>query len=345
MRLGFGIAPYVEITGGELYEGARVHVEPSGEVFVTTGAGSQGQGHQTVLAQITAEVLGVDFDDVAVKTGDSRHFKWATGTFASRIGVISGNAVAKAAEKVREKTLTLAAEVLEAAKEDLTIEAGSVHVRGAAQPRVSLKELAVLANPLRVAYDDAALAASQFAEKQVPTLELLDEPGLEASAYFAPARPSYASGCHAAVVAVDPETFQIEVKRYAAVHDCGRVINPTILEGQIRGGVAQGIGGAFYEQIHYDQNGQLVNANFMDYLIPYSTEIPSIELGHVETPSPLNPLGLKGAGEAGVMPPAAVIVGAIEDALGFGIYESPLSPSRLFELAQAERGGAPPPGT
>ena len=215
-----------------------------------------------------------------------------------------------------------------------------MHVRGAAQPRVSLKELAVLANPLRVAYDDAALAASQFAEKQVPTLELLDEPGLEASAYFAPTKPSYASGCHAAVVAVDPETFQIEVKRYAAVHDCGRVINPTILEGQIRGGVAQGIGGAFYERIHYDENGQLVNANFMDYLIPYSTEIPSIELGHVETPSPLNPLGLKGAGEAGVMPPAAVIVGAIEDALGFQIYESPLSPSRLFELAQAERRGA-----
>ena len=272
-------------------------------------------------------------DDVTVATGDSRHFKWATGTFASRVGVISGNAVARAAEKVRDKALTLAAEVLEAAKEDLVIEAGVVHVRGAAKPWVSLKELAVLANPLRVAYDEAALAASQFAEKPVPTLELLDEPGLEASAYFAPERPTYASGCHAAVVAVDPSTFEIEIRRYAAVHDCGRIINPTIVEGQICGGVAQGIGGAFYERIHYDENGQLQNASFMDYLMPYATEIPSIELGHVETPSPLNPLGLKGAGEAGVMPCAAVIAGAIEDALGFPIDETPLSPARLFELA------------
>jgi CO/xanthine dehydrogenase Mo-binding subunit len=209
-----------------------------------------------------------------------------------------------------------------------------VFVKGSAGSGVSLAELAVLANPLRVAYDEAALKASQFADKHVPAIELLGEPGLEAFGYFAPSKPSYANGCHAAVVEVDPVTFQIEIKRYAAVHDCGRVINPTLLEGQMYGGIAQGIGGAFYEKIHYDENGQLVNASFMDYLIPYTTEIPVISVGHVETPSPLNPLGLKGAGEAGIMPPQAVLTGAIEDALGIPIAEAPLSPNRLFELSR-----------
>jgi CO/xanthine dehydrogenase Mo-binding subunit len=302
-------------------------------VFVTTGVGTQGQGHQTVLAQIAAETLGVDFDDVEVVTGDTRQFKWATGTFASRIAVISGNAVANAATAVREKALTLAAEVLEAPRDDLEIDRGRVFVRGSPEPNVTLMELAVLANPLRVAYDEAALKASQFAERQVPTMELLEEPGLEASGYFAPAKPTYASGAHAAVVEVDPRTFQIRILRYAAVHDCGKVINPTLVEGQMHGGIAQGIGGAFYEKMHYDEDGQLMNANFMDYLIPYTTEIPEIAVGHVETPTPLNPLGLKGAGEAGVMPPPAVIAGAVEEALGVPIDEVPLSPNRLFELA------------
>jgi CO/xanthine dehydrogenase Mo-binding subunit len=333
-KLGLGFGAYVEITGGELYEGARVHVEPSGRVFVTTGVGTQGQGHKTVLAQIAAETLGVSIEDIEVATGDTRHFKWATGTFASRIAVIAGNAVARAATGVREKALTLAAEVLEAAKDDLDVEDGRVFVKGSAGSGVSLAELAVLANPLRVAYDEAALKASQFADKHVPAIELLGEPGLEAFGYFAPSKPSYANGCHAAVVEVDPVTFQIEIKRYAAVHDCGRVINPTLLEGQMYGGIAQGIGGAFYEKIHYDENGQLVNASFMDYLIPYTTEIPVISVGHVETPSPLNPLGLKGAGEAGIMPPQAVLTGAIEDALGIPIAEAPLSPNRLFELSR-----------
>jgi aerobic carbon-monoxide dehydrogenase large subunit len=340
-RLGIGFGAYVEITGGELYEGARVHVEPSGRVFVTTGVGTQGQGHKTVLAQVAAEMLGVAFEDVEVVTGDTRQFKWATGTFASRIAVIAGNAVAKAALSVRDKALPLAADMLEASKDDLDLENGQVFVKGSPGANVSLAELAVVANPLRVAYDEAALKASQFAEKQVPAMALLgDEPGLEASGYFAPEKPTYANGCHAAVVEVDPVTFEIDILRYAAVHDCGKVINPTLLEGQMYGGIAQGIGGAFYEKLHYDESGQLLNASFMDYLIPYTTEIPEIATGHVETPSPLNPLGLKGAGEAGVMPPAAVLAGAIEDALGFEISESPLSPNRLFELSREAAGRA-----
>jgi CO/xanthine dehydrogenase Mo-binding subunit len=170
-------------------------------------------------------------------------------------------------------------------------------------------------------------------------MELLEEPGLEASGYFAPARPTYATGCHAAVVEIDPATYQMRILRYAAVHDCGKVINPTLVEGQMYGGIAQGIGGAFYEKLHYDDQAQLVNASFMDYLIPYTTEVPQIVVGHVETPSPLNPLGLKGAGEAGVMPCQAVITGAIEDALGFAIDEAPLSPNRLFELERANDNG------
>jgi carbon-monoxide dehydrogenase large subunit len=340
VRLGFGLAAYVEITGGELYEGARVAVQPSGRVFVTTGIGTQGQGHKTILAQVAAETLGVSMDDVEVVTGDTRQFKWATGTFASRIGVIGGNAVANATEKVRQKVLKLAASVLEAAEEDLSIEEGRVFVEGSPEPSVSLMELAVLANPLRVAYDEKALAASQFAAKPVPAMELLEEPGLEASGYFAPSKPAYANGCHAAVVEVDPVTYEIRILRYAAVHDCGKVINPMLVKGQMLGGIAQGIGGSFYEKLHYDDEGQLVNANFADYLIPYTTEMPHVEVGHVETPSPLNPLGLKGAGEAGVMPPAAVVAGAIEDALGIPIDEAPLSPSRLFELARANADGA-----
>lgn len=338
-KLGFGIGAYVEITGGELYEGARVAVQPSGRVFVTTGIGTQGQGHKTVLAQVAAETLGCPFEDVEVVTGDTRQFKWATGTFASRIGVIGGNAVANATQKVREKVLTLAANVLEAAKEDLTIEDGNVFVAGSPKPSISLMELAVLSNPLRVAYDEKALAASQFAAKPVPAMEILGEPGLEASGYFAPHKPAYATGCHAAVVEVDPGTCEMRIVRYSAVHDCGRVINPMLVEGQMYGGIAQGIGGAFYEKLHYDEEGQLVNASFIDYLIPYASEIPEIAVGHVETPSPLNPLGLKGAGEAGVMPPAAAIVGAIEDALGVRADEAPLSPNRLFELTQAAPNG------
>ena len=201
---------------------------------------------------------------------------------------------------------------------------------------MTLKQVAIASNPLRYAFDDDARAATQFASARRadgPQLPPGEEPGLEATGYYSPPHATWASGAHAAVVEVDIATGELTYVRYAAVHDCGRINNPTIVEGQICGGVAQGIGGAFYERIHYDENGQLQNASFMDYLMPYATEIPSIELGHVETPSPLNPLGLKGAGEAGVMPCAAVIAGAIEDALGFPIDETPLSPARLFELA------------
>jgi aerobic carbon-monoxide dehydrogenase large subunit len=333
-RIGIGFGAYTEITGGELYEGVRVTVEPSGRVFVALGVSSQGQGHQTILAQICAETLGVPIEDVEVRSGDTRQFRWGVGTFASRIGVIAGNATAQAAGIVREKAAKIAAELLEAAPEDIDIVDGMAFVKGAPAQKIPLRELAVVSNPLRVAYSEEAQAASQFAARPVPAMELLGgEPGLEAEGYHAPPKPSYASGCHAAVVEVDPETFEVKILRYAAVHDCGRVINPMLVEGQVFGGVAQGIGGGFFEKMHYDDAGQLVNGTFMDYLIPFASEVPEIAVGHVETPSPLNPLGLKGAGEAGVIPGAATIVGAIEHALDMELLEAPLSPDRLFALS------------
>ncbi len=332
--VGVGYGAYMEITGGELYEGARVTIEPSGKVFVTLGASSQGQGHQTILAQVVAETLGASYDQIEVRTGDTRHFRWGVATFASRIAVIGGNAVARAADSVRKKALKLAAEVLEAPIDELDIVAGEVFARDSPEEAVSLRQLAILANPVRVAYEEAAQAASQFADRIIPAMDILGAPGLEATAFFAPDKPTYANGCHAAIVEVDPELCQIEILHYVAVHDCGRVINPTLVEGQIFGGVVQGIGGSFYEKIHYDESGQLVNGNFADYLLPYSSEVPRIVTGHVETPSPLNPLGLKGAGEAGLIPVAAAVVGAIEDATGVQIDEAPLSPQRLFELTR-----------
>jgi carbon-monoxide dehydrogenase large subunit len=315
-RLGLGLAMYVEGTGIGPYEGCRITVEPSGKVFAATSVGTQGQGHPTTFAQIIADALGVDVRDVSVTTGDTGAFQWGTGTFASRAAVVAGNAAALAAQAVREKTLTVAATLLEARREDLELAGGKVFVRGAPGRAVTLGEVAVAANPLR------GVIPREW-----------EGPGLEATRYFAPPRGTFAAGCHAAVLEVDPDTGLVRIVRYVVVHDCGPVINPLILEGQIRGGVAQGIGGAFYERLVYDDTGQLLTQTFMDYLLPTIAEVAPIEIRHLETPSPLNPLGLKGAGEAGVIPVPAVFASALDDALGTRITEMPLSPARVRELA------------
>ncbi len=312
---GLGLAFYVEGTGIGPYEGCRVSVESSGKVYAATSVGTQGQGHFTVFAQIIADALGVDVRDVTITTGDSGAFGWGTGAFASRAAVVAGNAVAMAAGAVREKTLTVAAALLEARPDDLELAGGRVFVRGAPTRSVTIGEVAVAANPLR---------------GTIP--QQWEGPGLEASRYFAPPQGAFASGCHAVILEIDRGTGSIRLEKYVVVHDCGKIINPLILEGQIRGGVAQGIGGAFYEKLIYDENGQLLTQTFMDYLLPSLSEVPAVEIGHVETPSPLNPLGVKGAGEAGVIPVPAVIASAIEDALGVRITEMPLSHTRLLEL-------------
>jgi carbon-monoxide dehydrogenase large subunit len=321
-HVGIGVVCYVEGTGIGPYEGARVTVEPSGKIRVATGVGTQGQGHFTVFAQIVADALGVRVEDVRVVTGDTREFHWGTGTFASRGAVVAGSACHAAALSVREKILSLASSLLDAPKEKLELGGGRVRVIGSSQPGIELGELSGKANPLRGAVRPGT------------------EPGLESTAYFGPDRGSTASGVHAMIVEVDPETATIDIKRYLVAHDCGTIINPLIVEGQIHGGVAQGIGNAFYEQLVYDEQGQLLNASFMDYLIPTATDVPPIETTHRETRSPFNPLGLKGVGEAGCIPTGALFAQAIEDALsdfGVEITEIPLSPNRLFELIEGAK--------
>jgi CO/xanthine dehydrogenase Mo-binding subunit len=348
--LGVGIAGYVEGTGVGPYEGGHVHIQTDGTVDVATGLTSQGQGHQTMLAQIVADELGVEFDKIRVVTGDTRRFGYAVGTFASRTAVMSGSAVALAARAARAKALKVAANALECNEDDLDIIDGVVQMKGAPDTKIDLGTVAVLSNPLRYAFDKSAQAATQFtgtADFDKPPVADDDEPGLEGKDYYSPPRSTFASGMHGAVVEIDPETFDIHIDKYFVVHDCGRLINPMIVAGQVHGGVAQGIGGALYEVMSYDEHGQLVNASFMDFLMPYVTEIPQrelggLELGHQETPSPLNPLGVKGAGEAGVIPVSALIASAVEDAVGFPIDSMPLNPSALFDLHRRADAGELP---
>jgi carbon-monoxide dehydrogenase large subunit len=320
-HVGLGVACYVEGSGIGPYEGCRVTVEPSGKVYAATSVGTQGQGHFTSFAQIIADALAVPVEDVVITTGDTGAFGWGTGTFASRAAVVAGNAVHLAAQAVREKALKVAATKLEARLDDLVLANGRITVRGVPRKSMTLAEVAVAANPLR-----GTIPAEW------------EQPGLEASRYFAPPRGTFPNGVHAAIIEVDIDTGMLKILKYVVVHDCGRVINPMILEGQIRGGVAQGIGGAFYERLVYDENGQLLTQTFMDYLLPTAMEVPPIEIAHLETPSPLNPLGVKGAGEAGVIPVIALFAQAIEDAVsdvGIRITEMPLSPNRLRELLRA----------
>lgn len=322
-HVGIGIVPFVETTGVGPYEGARINIETNGKVNVATGVGTQGQGHFTVFAQIVAEQLGVDIKDVNLVTGDSAEFHWGTGTFASRGAVVAGNAIHASASIVRQKVLKLASKLLEAPEEELELVDGQVRVADLPRLSISLGELAVEANPLRGAVEPGT------------------EPGLEATSYFGPKYGATAFGVHAMIIEVDPETMMIEIKRYVVVEDCGTVLNPLMLEAQVHGGVAMGIGNAYYEQLVYDENAQLLNASLADYLIPTASEVPRIEVGHHETRSPLNPLGTKGAGEAGAIPVPAVFAQAIENAFAdqdLEILEMPLSPNRLFELLMEKEG-------
>ncbi len=323
-HVGIGVVAYVEGTGIGPFEGARVQVQTNGQVTVVTGIGTQGQGHFTVLAQVAAQQLGVEVADVHVVTGDSDQFHWGTGTFASRGAVVAGNATNEAAKSVREKAIRLAAERLGVAEEQIELAGGNARVAAEPERSISLGELARVANPMRGAVKPGT------------------EPGLEATRYFGPYRGATASGCHACILEVDPETMQVEIRKYVVVHDCGVVINPLLVDGQVHGGVAQGIGNAFYEQLVYDDNGQLLNASFMDFLLPTALDVPRVEVGHEETSSPLNPLGTKGAGEAGAIPVGALFAQTVENALaipGLEILEIPLKPSRLWELAEGARSG------
>jgi CO/xanthine dehydrogenase Mo-binding subunit len=316
--VGIGVVPFIETTGVGPYEGARVTIEASGKVSVATGFGTQGQGHYTSFAQIVADQLGVKVSDVRIVTGDTAEFHWGTGTFASRGAVLVGTAMHAAATSVREKVLKQGAKHFEVPEEELELVDGQVRVADLPDRSIGLGELAALANPLRGAVEPGT------------------EPGLETTSYYGPQYGATANGAHAMILEVDPETMMIDIKKYVTVEDCGTVLNPLIVEGQIHGGVALGIANSYYEQLIYDEQGQLLNASLADYLIPSATEVPRIEVGHEETPSPLNPLGIKGVGEAGTIPVPSVFAQAMEDALreeyDLEILEMPMSPNRLFEL-------------
>jgi carbon-monoxide dehydrogenase large subunit len=311
--VGRGVGVYVEGTGIGPFEGALVQVGDDGRVSVRTGACSQGQGHHTVFAQVCADHLGVDPDAVDVVTGDTDGLEKGWGTVASRCAVVAGNAVAEAAGIVRLQALQVAGELLEIAPADLSLSGGRVVPSGAPARALDLAEVARAARA-----------------RELP---------LAATYYFEPPTVTWSNGAHAAVVAVDPETGVVEVLRYVVVHDCGVEINPTIVAGQVRGGVAQGIGGALYEEVLYDEDGQLLNGTLADYLVPTAEEVPAIELDSLETPSPLNALGVRGVGEGGAIVPPAAIANAVEDALsraGVVVRRTPLTPPYVHSLAAAD---------
>lgn len=319
-HLGIGVVAFTEGTAVGPYEGARITVGNNGRVSVSTGYSTQGQGHATVFAQIVAEQLNVKVEDVKVVTGDTAHFHWGAGTFASRGATIVGSAVHSAAVLVREKIFSTASKLLEVPEDQVELCEGSVCEKGHPEKSIPLGTLAGMANPMRGAVDADV------------------KPGLEATAYYAPPHASTGSGACAMIVEVDPDTCKVTIDRFALVHDCGTVINPMLLDGQIQGGVSMGIGNAFYEKVVYDENGQLMTASFMDYLMPQATDMPKkMELGHNVHPSPLNTLGIKGVGEAGALPPPPAFCQAVEDALQIPelyLTESNLNPGLLYQFVK-----------
>jgi carbon-monoxide dehydrogenase large subunit len=318
--LGIGIGCYVEETALGPYESGTVRVEPSGQVVVLTGACSSGQGHHTVLAQIAADEIGVDPEDVVVIHGDTDIVREGVGTYASRSAPIAGTAVRNAGAAVRRKIVTVAAHLLEAGASDLELADGRVSVAGS---------------------PDRSLSLADVAQAVAPGGELppgIDSYGLDETDIFHPPTNAFPYGVHVATVEVDIETGVVTPLRLAVVSDAGRLINPLIVDGQYQGGIALGIGGALLEEIVYGDDGQPANPNFMDYLLPAIDSMPEVLLEHLRTPTPHNPDGMKGCGEGGAIGPPAAIANAVSDALSpFGIVvtRTPVTPQRVYELLVA----------
>jgi aerobic carbon-monoxide dehydrogenase large subunit len=318
--LGVGIACYVELTGVGPFEGATVRADAAGRITVFTGVSSQGQGLETTLAQVAAGELGVTPDEVSVISGDTLGIAQGIGTFASRAAVVGGTAVALAGRELRSKCVRLAAQALGIADDEVQQHGKVFADRGNPERSVALGRL-------------ASVAALAPAASGVP-------PGLEATHYFQPADIAYSSGAHVALAEVDPDTLRVRIRAYWISHDSGRLINPTIVEGQLHGAVALGLGSALLEDIRYDTAGQPLCASYMDYALARSVDIPALEIDHLETPSPLNPLGLKGVGESGALPVPAVVASAVEHALGareVRVETMPLTAGALGRLVRPER--------
>jgi carbon-monoxide dehydrogenase large subunit len=329
-RTGIGIASYVELTGiGSAIpaspgadiatgtEGATVRVDPAGTVTAAFGLACHGQGHETTLAQVVAQELGVAIDAVRIVHGDTDAGPIGSGTYASRSAVIGGGAAMLASRAVREKALLIAAHRLEADVHDLDMADGVAWVRGSPDRRVTMSEIA------RSAY-----AGTKRLPKGM-------EPGLEATRFYDPYVGTAANATHIAEVEVDLDLCSVALTRYAIVEDCGRIINPMIVEGQAIGGVAQGVGAALLEEIVYADGGQPLTGSLMDYLIPTASQMPPISVAHVERPSPSTLGGFKGVGEGGTIGAPAAIANAVADALaplGVEITELPITPERLFRL-------------
>lgn len=314
--VGFGYGFFVEKSGIGPAEGARIGVDPSGHVTITCGASSVGQGVDTVLAQIAADRLGVRHDEVRVIRGRTDQFQFGRGAFATRQSVMTGSAVASAAEALIEKATRVVAEEFKVSTEELEVVDGAVRVRGDLSRALSLGQIAARLDPVRAG-------------------DLKMEPGLSAQGWFRTDHMTYPYGLHAALVTIDPGTGAVRIERYMVGYDVGRALNHTLVEGQIAGGVAQGIGGALYEEFLYSEDGTPLCTTFMDYLIPTAHEVPEIEILVTEdAPSPLNPLGVKGAGEGGITAAAAAIASAVGDALQNpgAITSVPVRPALLRAL-------------
>ncbi len=317
-RIGVGLACYAQGSGLGPYEGATVRVDPSGKVYVLIGVAAQGQGHATTLAQIAASELGAAFDDVIVAAGDTTLVPFGMGTGGSRVAATAGPAVARAAREVRRKARSVAAELLECAPEDVRIAEGRAHVTGLPDRFVTLGRIA-------------------HAAVKSKALKSAGEPGLNGCTYFYPDTVTWAFGTQAAVVEVDLETFETRLLAYAIVHDPGRAINPMIVEGQLQGGAAQGIGAGLMEALVYDASGQLLTGSLMDYAIPRADQLPPLPVALTEHPSVINDLGIKGVGESGAIPGAAAIANAVEDAIvdtGVTIREVPVTARLLARAAE-----------
>jgi aerobic carbon-monoxide dehydrogenase large subunit len=319
--IGIGFANYVEGTGIGPFEGVTVRVLPSGKVAVATGATNQGQGTRTTLSQIIAEQVGCRLEDVMMTIGDTGAISQGVGAFASRQAVNAGSSALLAGQAVRAQLIALAARTLGLPEADFDLEDGKAVAQRGNKPSISFGELARLAQGI----PGVCFPAGQVA-------------GIEHTAYYTPSQAAYCSGTHVAEVQVDAMTGGVKVLKYTVTHDVGRVINPLIVDGQVQGGVAHGIGNALLEWMQYDDNAQPLTTSFADYMLPMATDVPTCNITHIETVNPFNPLGVKGAGEGGTIPAPAAIISAIEDALSpFGVHfaETPLTPERIVATLRA----------
>ncbi len=328
-HLGLGIGCYIEGTGVGPFESAFVRIDPSGKIYVASGAAPQGQGMETIFSQVVADLWQVKPEDVVLSFADTAAIAIGFGTMASRSTVTAAAAMHVASARLREKVFAIAANLLECATADLELRSGSVGVVGVPGAEVSLAAVAQAARP-------------GWEVARPPGVEA----GLEEIAYWQPETVTWSYAVHVAAVEVDRDTGQVFIDGYAVAHDCGVVVNPMLVEGQIMGGAAQGLGGVLGERIAYDANGQLLTGSLMDYALPTALGVPAMAIVHQHSPSPLNPLGVKGVGEGGAVAPPAAVANAVCDALAPFAVEVNATPLRPEELLRAMRqGSVRPPGS